>query len=662
MRSVHFSIRFRLSQVHVLPFVLGLSMGPTMAATDAEVSPEELIVSAARVPVPVAAAGAGVTVITRDEIARRNPQYVSDLLRTVPGLSVSRNGGAGAQTQVRVRGAEGNHLLVLIDGVEANDFSQNDEFDFAHLTATDVERIEIVRGPQSALWGSDALAGVLNIITRGARRPLELAGRVETGSFGTENGSLSLGTARDTWRARVGLSYLDAGGTNVSRTGSEDDGYRNATINLKLGWQPREQVKLDVYGRLTDTETEFDTPDFLGDGRNRDVDATIDSVQGYLGGRAELATFDRRWVHTLIGGWTKLDNLTRDPTDAGNRRTEGRKYSLDYQSNWRFDTTQALPLAHSFTVAVDYDMEEFAQRGPVVFGADPNQDRRRHTLGYVVEYRATVARDTVAGVSGRWDDNSDFADVGTYRVTLSHLFARTGTTISGAYATGQKAPTFSERYGFFSNGGLPFRGNSSLSPERSHGYEIGVRQRLFAERLTLGATYFNEHLTDEIEGFVFDPILGEFTARNRTGTSKRDGVELSARAALPASTGLHGNYTYLDATEPGAGGRLDEVRRPRHALTLGIDWRGCADRLVLDAQVIHNGERADLTFLPPTFAGRTRLSGYTLGVVSAQYALTSAVDLTARIENLFDDQYEEVFDFRTQGIGGFVGLRFAFDR
>ena len=632
------------------------------AALSALHASEEIVVTAARVPVPIKFAGSGVTVITRAEIERRNPQYVSELLRDVPGFAVARNGGAGAQTQVRVRGAEGNHLLVLIDGVEANDFSQNDEFDFAHLTASDVERIEIVRGPQSALWGSDALAGVVNIITRNAKRPIEINGEAEYGSFGTEHGALAIGGARGAVRGRLGLSYVDAGGINVSSRGNEDDGYRNATMNLKLGWQPLAVLKFDLNGRLTDAETEFDTPDFdtLFDGRNRDAAATTDIVQAYVGGRAEAATFDNHWIHTLSAAWTKLGNVTHFPDAAVESRNEGRKYSLDYQSTWRFDSSWAMPLAHSFTLAVDYDLEEFTQRGPIGFG-DPNQDRRRHTMGYVGEYRATLAEFTSLGVSGRWDDHSDFDDAGTFRVSFAQEIPTSGTVLSAAYGTGQKAPTFSERYGFFSSGGSPFVGNSSLQPERSQGYEIGIQQSLLAARVRLGATYFNEKLTDEIDGFVFDPVNGSFTALNRAGTSKRDGVELSARLAVTDHLGLNGTYTYLDATEQNAGLRQDEVRRPRHQGAVSANWRGWNERLTLDTHLTHSGTRDDFTFLPPTFAGRTELSAYTLAGISAAYQLTKAIALTARVENVFDDEYEEVFDFQTEGVGAFLGLKFALE-
>lgn len=621
-------------------------------------SAEVVVVSAARVPVPIGTSGNGTTVITREEIERRNPRFVSDLLRDVPGVAVTRNGGPGSQTQVRMRGAEGNHVLVLIDGVEANDFSQADEFDFAHLTVSDVERIEIVRGPQSSLWGSDALAGVINIITRDASQARELTGSVETGSFGTERGAFSLGGRQGTVHGRVGLSYFDTGGINVARNGAEEDGYRNAAANFKFGWQPSDIFKLDLHGRLADSESEFDGTDAIT-GLRTDIDATTDVVQAYVGGRAELATFDQRWTHALIGGWTKLDNAARDPTDLGDRRTEGRKYSIDYQSTFRQDTQIALPVAHVLTLAVDYDLEEFSQRGPVSFFGDPNQDRRRHTLGYVVEYRATVRRDTTLGVTGRWDDNSNIPDIGTWKALFSQQFPALGTTLTAVYATGQKAPTFTERYGFSNGGFLPFVGNASLQPEQSEGYELGLRQAFLDERASASLTYFNEHLQDEIDGFFYDPERFVLTARNRAGSSKREGVELAGRWLILPRTSLNATYTWLDATEIRGGLRKDEIRRPRDQASLSLSWQDQTGKLVMDTHLSHAGDSQDLTFLPPFFNGLETLEARTLVGVSTSWQVTPMMAITARVENLLDDDYEEVFDFQTEGVSGYVGLRFA---
>ena len=637
----------------------GLEGNPSTTLPTSLISAAEVVVvSASRVPVPVTTIGSGTTVITRAEIERRNPRFVSDLLRDVPGVAVTRNGGAGSQTQVRVRGAEGNHVLVLIDGVEANDFSQADEFDFAHLTVSDIERIEVVRGPQSSLWGSDALAGVINIITRAAARPMELEGSVETGSFGTERGAVALGGSRGTVHGRVGLSYLETGGINIAGTGAEDDGYRNAAANFKFGWKPVENFKLDLHGRLTDSESAFDETD-PDTGLRTDTDANIDLVQAFVGGRAELTTFDNLWTHTLIGGWTKLDNVERNPTIPGQRRNEGRKYALDYQTTFRLETAPLVPVAHVMTLAVDYDMEEFNQRGPVSFFGDPNQDRRRHTLGYVVEYRATVRRDSTLGITGRWDDNSNIPDIGTWRALFSQQFPTLGTTLSAVYATGQKAPTFIERYGFSNGGFLPFVGNASLRPERSEGHELGLRQVFLQERVMASVTYFNEHLFDEIDGYFFDSDRFILTATNRAGSSKRRGLELAGSWRLLQRLNLNAGYTWLDATEIRGGLRKDEVRRPHDQAAVSLNWQDASGRLVMDTHLNHAGDSRDLTFLPPTYDGLTTLEARTLVGVSASWQFMPRVALTARLENLFDDDYEEVFDFQTEGVSGYLGLRFA---
>ena len=642
----------------VLLFCLPFSVAATSLPLDP--AGDEMIVTAARTPIPRANAVGGVTIIDRATIVARQPQFVTDLLRDVPGFAVSRNGGSGAQTQVRVRGAEGNHLLVLIDGVEANDFSNNDEFDFAHLNADDIERIEIVRGPQSSLWGSDALAGVVNIITRSASRPFELDGATEHGSFGTHSGSIGVGAARDGVNGRLSFSTFDSDGINVSAHGNETDGYRNHTLNLKLGWQLTPALKADLTGRATDARTDFDSVDFTT-GLHTDTPAATDIVQGYVGARLHADTFDGHWQHQLVANWTRVDNLTFDPFDTGERRTGGHKYGLDYQSTWRFASDWAVPMAHTFTLAVDYELEKFRQRGPIQFGSDPNQDRQLHTLSYIAEYRVALGQATNLSAGGRWDNNSAFADIGTYRVALSHQIQVTGTTLSFAYATGQKAPTFVERFGFF-GGGFPFVGNAQLRPASSRGYELGIQQGLFAERLKLGLNYFNERLLDEIDGFFFDTNSGLFTARNRSGTSSREGVELTVAATLTEQLKVSGSYTYLDAQEHDSlsGQRVDEVRRPNQQGAASVDWSGLDRKLNVNVHLSYTGTRDDLTFLPPLFSGRTTLRPFTLAGITLAYTVNPHLTLTGRVENVFDDKYQEVFDFQTEGLAGYVGLKFNF--
>lgn len=621
---------------------------------------EEVLVTASRTLDARGHAGASVTLITREDIERRNPAFLTDLLRDVPGFSIARSGGAGKVTQLRVRGAEANQVLVLIDGIEANDVSRDDAFDFAHLSTDDIERVEIVRGPQSALWGSDALAGVVNVITRrGAGAPRAEA-TLEYGSFGTERVNASLGAGDERRDASVSLTYIETGGINIAERGDEEDGYRNGTVNTRLGWQALPNLRLDFSGRLSDIHTATDGD--LGLGVPSDTPGETDILQAYAQGKARLSTFDGRWLHELAGSWSKMDNEDFDPTVFIEGRTVGHKHSIDYQTTVLAETAFLLPARHSLTFAFDYEQQRFRQRGPVTVFGDPNQDRDYQNLGYVGEYRVVLAETTTLGASGRWDDNSEFSDIGTWRTFLAHDFVATGTTLTAAYATGQKAPTFFERFGF-SSGGLfspTFIGNAAIQPETSRGWEIGVSQRLLAERLVLGATWFDERLKDEINGFVVDPIAFTATAVNMAGRSEREGLELSGSLAATDRIALRTSYTWLDATQPDRANNraLDEVRRPRHQLAASANWSSADRRAAVDLHLTHTGEREDDSFLPPFFApARVTLDPYMLVGVSARYRVAPQLTLLGRIENMFDDEYQEVFGFETEGVSAYLGIK-----
>ena len=227
-------------------------------AAQADQNIEEVLVSASLFPIAASRSANAITVIDSEQLKNRAALSVSDLLRDVPGLAVSRSGVQGSQTQIRVRGAEANHLLVLIDGVEANDPSQSDELNWATLTASDIERIEVIRGPQSAMRGSDAMAGVVNIITRSADEPFSAKVFTEIGSFATHNSGFSVGAKSGDFDARLGVSHLETEGENISRTGSEKDGYQNTSYNLKAGWTVSDELRLSFAARQTEGMNEYE--------------------------------------------------------------------------------------------------------------------------------------------------------------------------------------------------------------------------------------------------------------------------------------------------------------------------------------------------------------------------------------------------------------------
>ena len=642
--------------------ILAASLPPT---NHAQASDEEVIVVASREPIPRRDAGSGVTVISNADLTARNAEFLTDALRDVPGFEVARAGGIGKQTQVRVRGGEARHLLVLIDGVEANDFSRDDGFDFGHLMTGDIERVEIVRGPQSGLWGSDALAGVMNIITKQATKPVESHVAVEYGSFNTRLVNAGLGGKVESLAANLGFSHLESDGTNVSRAGTEKDGYRNDTLNLKLGWSPWDKLKIDLNARLADIDNQTDGD--LGLGIPSDTPGITHTVQEYFGGRAVLTSVDGHWLNTVTSSLTRITNKDADAATNIAGGTAGTKNKIGYQSTFRFATDFGIAAQHSLTAAVDYERATFRQRGPVDINfGDPNQNHTFTSAGYVGEYRLTLAQHTHFGASGRFDDNHQFASIWTYRVSASQDIPRTDTVVSFAYATGQKAPLFTSLFGFSSGGNfnLPYIGNRALKPENSRGYEIGIVQPLLSDRITLNTTYFSERLTDEIQSFVADPAFTFFTAVNTPGTSTRDGLEFAVSGIVSPQLKLTGSYTYLEATELKDGKRVDEIRRPNHSGAASAAWQSSDARTGIALHLTVTGGRDDFFFEPsPPFQQlRERLTPYTLVSISASHQLTSCLALTARIENLADEQYEDVFGFQNPGVAGYLGVRVNFNR
>lgn len=624
---------------------------------------EHMTVTASRNPVPMWEAGSSVTVITQADIDRRQTPYLVDLLRSVPGLAVNQQGGPGKFAQIRVRGAEANQVLVMLDGIEVNDMTRADDFDFSTLTTSDIARIEVVRGPQSSLWGSDALAGVINIITKQASRRFEATASGEGGSFGTRQFSGSVGHAGESYRLRLGLNHLSTNGTNVSTTGSEDDAYRTTSVNLKADWQAHEKLSFDAVARVADMHNETDSGAFTG--IPVDSDGQTDMFEAYAAANARASLFDGRWTHWLGGAWTRTDNVDVDRLSGSNGRVQGDKYSIDYQTTVTFNTPSFYDAGHSLTFAIDYEERYFKQRAPISFGADPNQDRRIDTIGYVGEYRLRLFDATTVSASVRHDDNSDFDNVTTFRVSLSQRVSPWGTVVSGAYGTGQKDPTFFDRFGYSSGGFFPFVGNSDLKPEKSRGWEVSVRQPLFNERLVLGATYFSERLSDEINGFVVDFATSTSTAENLDGKSHRDGIEIYAEAVITDNLAASAAYTYLDANEIDrtSGLRSDEVRRPRHSGSASLNYGFYNGRGNVNVHVTHTGQQDDDTFLPPFFARqRVSLSSFTLVGLSAAFDVTDNVSLIARAENIFDDDYQEVYGFDSAGAAVYAGLRLRTSR
>jgi len=617
---------------------------------------DNIVVTGHLTPATVPQISSSFSVVERLQFEQRQSIFATNLLQDLPSLAVSRSGTFGSKTAIRVRGAEANQVMVMIDGMQVNDLARDDAFDFSNLTSYDIERIEVLRGPQSALYGSDALAGVINVITRRADEPFNAEAFFEGGSFDTVNLGGRIGAARETSNISFGASWLDTEGTNISRQGSERDGYENLTATLNSELAPTDNLNFEFVGRYSDAMNEFDDADF---GLPVDADRRTESKHAYLQGRGGFAMLNDRWTHELRLTWVDTDNRDFD-TGAWNRTQAGEKTGLYYQTSVGLDGRPVQSTGHELTLAIDHHEENFKQRGLDPFG-DPNKDESLDNTGYVAEYRAQPLSDWVLSLAARYDDNSDFKNAATYRATTSYRFSQTDTRIRGTIGTGQKNPTFTERFGYYTSTTSSFVGNPNLRPEESRGWDIGIDQGFLDSRLIFSATYFNEQLEDEINGFVeIDPVNFIYAAVNEDGTSDRKGAELWLTADLGAGIHLKSSYTYTDAKDPdGSGIDRVEIRRPRHMAALNVNYAFARDRANLNINASYTGDQQDDDF--STFpATRVDLDAYTLVDLTASYAVTKTVKITARAENLFDKTYENVYGFATPGRAGYVGVQMKF--
>jgi len=619
--------------------------------TAAENSLDNILVTASRSPIPAISAGSSTTVITREQMEQQQARYVTDLLRAVPGFSVSQAGTFGSQTQVRVRGAEANHVLVLIDGVRANDPASGDEFRWEFLSTSNVERVEIVRGPQSSLWGSDAVSAVVNVITRSGDDRHDIEAYAEGGTFDTLNGGLQGGTSGNNWSLVFGLERLGTGGSNISRSGDENDDSDMTSASLSGIYRPSGNLAFNVGLRAVDAWSQYDAADFLVTGLPADSDVATDTQQLSAQLGSSLSTLEQRLVHHL--NFRYLDTDNRSLTDhIEDSSTASDRLTISYQADIHLNE-------NLLSLAMENERTRFSQRGDATFG-DPNQDQEISVNSVIADFQAKSFGPLTWLLSGRYDNNSDFDDAVTGRLALAYELGD-ASRLRATVGTGQKAPTFIERFGFFPG---QFIGNPQLKPETSTSFDVGLDQSLLDGRIGLQLTYFNQDLQDEINGFVFDPDTFLFTAANMPGESSRRGVELAAVARPAAALELGGTYTYTDTTEENDQGQeTDELRRPRHSGSLYANLKLIDDRANILLVADYGGEQNDRYFPPfPEPSAVVSLPSYWLLGVTGSFDVSPVLNLFVRATNLLDQEYEEVYGYQNPGRAAYLGIRVRFGR
>ncbi len=633
-----------LNKHYSAAFALAVSSFSAQVISDTNAEIEEVLVSASLIHITASRSANAVTVIDRAQLRNRATVSLSNILRDVPGFSVSQVGVLGSQTQIRVRGAEANHLLVTIDGVEANDPSQGDEFSWGTLTASDIERIEIIRGPQSSLRGSDAVAGVVNIITRSAEKS-SVGLFLESGSWATHHSGFNIGHKQGDFDIRFGLSHIESEGDNIARTGDENDGYRNTTYNIRSGLKLSDQMDISFAARESDGMNQFDADNDF-DGLIEDQDRVSEFENSTMRIQGDYSSKDGTWQHKILISQSKSDNAAFADKAKGNV-TASTKDQFQYIGSFTWDQG-----AQNIAALIEREKEDWMQRGEISWGVyDPNQDRERDTDSVAVEYRTDINDHLTLAASARHDDNSEFDSAKTYRAEVIYQLTE-AIRLRSAVGTAVKNPTFTERFGFYTN----FIGNPNLIPEESTSWELGADQLIMDGDLTLSLTIFDAELENEIDGFVYDPATFAYTSSNINGTSERKGAELSAVGNISESMSLSAAYTYTDSTGDDA---VREVRRPRHIASLNLGWQA-AHNLHLNTNIQFTGEQTDVYFPPfPEPSQVVALSNHTLVNINLNYSATEKLEMYLKLENALNDNYEEVFGYQTLGFGASLGLRYS---
>ncbi len=593
---------------------------PATLLAQADGAPDaEIVVTATGAAQRLDEVGQAITVIDAVTIETRQTTAISDLLATTPGVTVTRAGGIGSQSAVRIRGAGSAQTLVLIDGVRVNDPSEPaGAFDFGALLAGSIDRIEVLRGPNAIAWGSQAIGGVVAVTTEtpAGRPALRLSG--EYGDYGTAQGTASASYGFGPVTARIGGSYVTTDGISALRSGTETDGFDQYGVNGRVGIALSDAVAIDIRGYFTRSKTAFDDGFALVD--SNDV-ATARQLIGYAGLTAK--TFGGRLSSRLAYSRARID---RSYTGSFDFDAHGVSDRVEYQGDARVSA------AVRGIFGAEYEWTRLR-----TFDAFSGTDRRSTGIGSAYAQLLVEPFQGVHLTGGiRHDEHQTFGGKTTFGA--NGVWTTGSTTLRGSYAEGFKAPSLSQLYGF--------GGSTSLRPEQSQSFDIGIEQRLVGNSLRLGITYFERTSTNLI---VNNPVTFELSNVARA-TANGAEVELTARP-VPALT-LVANYSYVRSINRSPGdanfGRDLELI-PRQSFSSSLDW---------DAGLFAIG--STLILVGDSFndkANQRPIDGHVTADVRASIKVGRRIELYGRVENLFDARYETVAGYGTLGRNAHVGVR-----
>jgi vitamin B12 transporter len=607
----------------------------------------EVVVSATRTNTPSIEIASSVTVIDSAEIERREKNTVLNLLKTEYGLSFAQQGSFGSLASVFTRGAGTGHTLILVDGIEVN--MPNDPsgtFDFGNLPVDNIERIEILRGPQSTLYGSDALAGVINIISKKGTGKTGFFLSTEGGSYNSYKGLAGINGSHDFLNYSLTLSRAKTDGFSSASEeagNTEKDGSSSYNLSSKIGAEITEDLDLNFIFRFTKADVDYDQ---FGGQFGDDPTYVYKLEESAFRTEGKYSALNGMWKQKL--GFSVFRNVRKYSNDAfvydaSRAFYDGRKLKFDWQNNFYLSNTNTL----TFGIETEQEKAEteyyvFSEMFP--FESVQPESKTRTTGIYLQDQLRLGNFFGTAGI--RFDDHQRFGSAVTYRLAPALIIWQTGTKLRATFGTGFKAPSL---YYLFD----PTYGNPDLDPEKSIGWDAGIEQYLWNSKLVVGATYFENH---------FEDLFGtdeNFRTININKAETR-GVEFYLILNPLKEISMKGNFTYTDAKDKSVNSPDKDqplIRRPKLKASYEANYN-FNNKANINAEVIFAGESDDKDFSQFP-SQRVKLKSYSIVNLAASYKIFEFLQLYGRVENLFDTDYEQVLGYATPGLSGYTGIKIS---
>ncbi|MCF8474813.1 MAG: TonB-dependent receptor [Emcibacter sp.] len=593
---------------------------PSSAHT-AETDFEEIIVSATRYARPLSEIGSSVTVITAEDMEKSQTVFIQDILQNVAGVSLNQNGPFGGTSSVRIRGAASAQTVVLIDGIQMNDVAApNGGYDFANLDPSGVERIEVLRGPQSILYGSDAMGGVVNIITPTGTEDIKSSLYAEGGSYNTFRAGGNIMGQMDKISFNLSASTITTDGISKADKNdgnSENDGYRNISLHGKITAQLSENHSLQLISRYGDSRVDYDgfPPPFYSLSDTNDVSF---SKEFLIAGRGFFNYLDGALQNSLSVEYSTIKRRgENDGLPVSYLSFEGNRLNLDYLGHYDVNDD----------FGISFGLQHEETKSDTISSLKFNIDSVFSELSWQGIDGLTIT----AGL--RYDDHNQYGGTTTSRFTAAYYFPESNTKIFANWGEGFKAPTIYQLTDGWS-------GNPDLRPEESNGWEIGIEQNILDNKIQIGITYFDQKFKNMIgwNGLYFN-----------LDNVHTKGIEIFADLHVTENLSLSGNYTYTNAKDTNLDTPL--IRTPKNAGFAEITWQTTSD-LSLGASMIYNGKESD--------AWTDGTKGWLRFDLKSSYQLTDKIEFYGRIDNLFDKEYQQVAGYGTPDRSYYIGLRGKF--